>query len=90
MGARLAAFSLLTCAAFAWPMPFLDRPGTAALGLAFAALTLGRATVAARPGNATPRRPAIFEPRKIEPVPASLEKTLAAYGLHGRNDDDAA
>lgn len=38
--ARWAAFSLLVCAAFAWVPPLIDRPGLAALGLAFAALAL--------------------------------------------------
>ncbi|HJX76532.1 MAG TPA: hypothetical protein VJ247_09245 [Gaiella sp.] len=40
---RLVAFALLTCAAFAVGVPFLDRTGVAVLGLAFAALTLPRA-----------------------------------------------
>lgn len=39
---RLIAFALLGCAAFAWVPPFLDRPGTAALGFAFLALSVGR------------------------------------------------
>lgn len=86
MIARLAAFSFLVCAAFAWGVPFLDRPGTAALGLAFACLALGRPAVAGRPSTTVPRRPAIFEPRKIEPVPSHLERMLAGYGL-GRTDD---
>lgn len=38
---RVLAFALLACAAFAWTPPFLDRAGTAALGLAFAALAIG-------------------------------------------------
>lgn len=90
MGARLIAFSLLVSAAFAWPLPWLDRPGTAALGLGFAVLASGRVTVAARPDKAKPRGPAIFQPRKLEPVPRALEDALAAYGLGRTNDDDTA
>lgn len=89
MFSRLAAFALLVCAAFAWTPPYLDRPGTAALGLAFAALTLGRVAVAARPSTIIPRRPAIFEPDKIEPVPSELEKALSLYGIRGGRADDA-
>jgi len=41
--AKVVAFSLLVCAAFAWVPPWLDRPGTAALGFAFMALAVGQA-----------------------------------------------
>lgn len=88
--ARLAAFALLTCAAFDWTPPFLDRPGTAVLGLAFAALALGRVPVASRPSILSPRRPAIMRPDKLEPVPPSLERMLAGYGVEPKGDDDAA
>ena len=37
---RPLAFTLLTFAAFDWPMPWLDRVGTAALGFAFLALAV--------------------------------------------------
>lgn len=90
MGARLVSFALLTCAAFAWVPPFLDRAGTAALGLAFLALGLGRAPVAARPSTPSIRRPAIFEPEPLEPVPSHLERALAGYGLGTRGGDDVA
>lgn len=39
---RLAAFALFALAAFDTPPPFLDRVGTAALGLAFLAWCTGR------------------------------------------------
>jgi hypothetical protein len=39
---RLAAASCFLCAAFAWVPPLIDRPGLAALGLAFLALSVGR------------------------------------------------
>lgn len=40
--ARITAFALLTCAAFAWVPPGIDRAGLAALGLAFMAWSIGR------------------------------------------------
>lgn len=39
---RALAFSCFVCAAFAWSGPWLDRPGIAALGLAFLAWSVGR------------------------------------------------
>lgn len=38
---RVLAFTLLALAAFDWPAPWLDRLGTAALGLAFLSLSVG-------------------------------------------------
>ena len=38
---RLLAFALLAVAAFDWPLPWLDRLGAAALGLAFGVLAVG-------------------------------------------------
>jgi hypothetical protein len=90
MGARLAAFVLLACAAFAWVPPFLDRAGTAALGFAFLALALGRVPVAARPSIASLRKPALFDPTPLDPVPSHLERALAGYGLGARDGDDVA
>jgi hypothetical protein len=40
---RLLAFSLLLTAAFDWPMPWLDRLGVAAAGLACLALAIAPA-----------------------------------------------
>ena len=48
---RLLAFTFLVCAAFDWPLPWLDRAGTAALGFAFLAL-------ASSPGASRLLRPA--------------------------------
>lgn len=48
---RLAALSLLACAAFSWPLPWLDRPGAAFLGL-------GLWAVASPLGGPRVRRPA--------------------------------
>lgn len=39
---RLFAATAFVCAAFAWSGPWLDRPGVAAIGLAFLALSVGR------------------------------------------------
>lgn len=63
---RWLAFALLTCAAFAWSLPWLDRPGTAALGLAFAALALS-------PGVARAYRPAGFNLPRRSATPADAE-----------------
>ena len=40
---RFLSFSLLAFAAFDWPLPWLDRLGAAALGVAFLALAVGAA-----------------------------------------------
>ncbi len=48
---RLLTFSLFATAAFDWPLPWLDRAGTAALGFAFLALALA-------PGGLLRPRPA--------------------------------
>jgi hypothetical protein len=88
-GARLAAFVLFVCAAFAWVPPHLDRPGLAALGLAFLALTVGRVPVASRPTTPLVRGPALFDPEPLEPVPSSLERALAGYGLTRRDELDS-
>ena len=48
---RLAAFSCFVCAAFAWPVPLIDRAGLAALGFGFVALALGRGSRVPRPSQ---------------------------------------
>lgn len=45
MLARLAAASCFLCVAFSWVPAFMDRAGLAALGMAFLAFAVGRATV---------------------------------------------
>lgn len=78
MLARAVAFSLFTCAAFAWSLPWLDRVGTAALGFAFLALSVGRGSGVSRPS--------IFERLRLvadEPVPAAdpVTRMLRDAGL---------
>jgi hypothetical protein len=90
IGARLVAFALLVCAAFAWSVPWLDRPGTAVLGLAFAALTVGRVAVAARPTLPIARGPALFDGRGLEPVTRDLADELRAYSMGNVGGSDAA
>lgn len=81
---RLVAFALLVLAAFSVGVPFLDRAGTALLGLAFLAL-------------ATPRRPASLvssalaaaeqsirlPSRDAGQTPPSLRSRLEPYGVAG-------
>jgi hypothetical protein len=87
---RVLACTFLALAAFAFVPPFLDRAGTAALGLAFLALALG--------GGSPVRRPALFQPRPhdlglglddLEPVMAELSDRLAPYGAARGHADDA-
>ncbi len=58
---RFLAFSLFATAAFDWPLPWLDRAGTSALGFAFLALALA-------PGGLSRSRPArmTFPPKRVE------------------------
>ena len=88
IGTRLAAFGLFACAAFAWSPPWLDRPGTAALGFGFAALAVGRGAVAPRPASLVPRPPAMFDGRGLEPVTRDLAAELAAYGMRPGSGND--
>ena len=60
--ARLTAFSLFVCAAFAWSLPWLDRVGTAALGFGFLALTVGRGPDVSRPSLLNMARQALGPP----------------------------
>lgn len=80
---RLAGFSLLVCAAFAWVPPFLDRPGTALLGLGCALLAVGRGSLVPRPAPPRPKAPPFLGPNaRLEDVPAALRERIEAYGLH--------
>ncbi len=61
---RFLTFSLFATAAFDWPLPWLDRAGTAALGFAFLALALA-------PGGLLRPRPARMNlPPKRGTLPA--------------------
>lgn len=88
MTARLAAFGLLACSAFDWALPWLDRPGTAALGVGLAALELGRAPVAARPSTILPRPPAALDGLGLEAVPPELAGVFGRRGGSGEAADD--
>jgi len=46
---RFFAFTLITLAAFDWPLPWLDRAGTALFGFALLSLTVGRLYPSRRP-----------------------------------------
>lgn len=59
---RLLSFALLAAAGFDLPVPWLDRPGAAAAGVACLALSLPK-----RPSRL--RRPAF---RRVEPVTVEL------------------
>lgn len=78
--ARFLAFALLVAAAFDWPLPWLDRPGTAALGLGFLALGVGAASTGVR--RALPFR---VSPKMVDVADApadelsSLVERIAAY-----------
>lgn len=86
---RLAAFALLTLAAFAWAPPFLDRAGTAALGLACLALAVGRVPGAARPSLFAPRPRRLDEAvPDFEPIMTELRERLAPYGAAGGSAAD--
>lgn len=71
--ARLFAFSFLVCAAFAWVPPWLDRPGTAALGFAFLAWSVGRGFTLRR-RLASPSFPSVL--RDLPPLPEDADPEL--------------
>lgn len=73
---RLVAAVLLTCAAFAVGVPFLDRAGVAILGAAFAALALPRAPL-------SPWR----RSRRAEYVEAIPSAAFDIRGAHGEEDE---
>lgn len=78
--ARLLAFTLLACAAFAFSLPWLDRPGTAALGIAFLAYATPRPrlSIASRIGAAL--RSGIALPTEdAGQTPPSLREPLEPY-----------
>lgn len=77
--ARIAAFSILVCAAFAWVPPFLDRAGMAALGFAFLAFAFPppRKRTFRFPSQVAPPV-ALAEPHRIEPLMRELHDDLAA------------
>ena len=79
---RVLAFALFTLAALDWSLPFLDRAGTALLGLAFLALVVA-------PGGFSVARPArmTLPPKRAE-VPddavdeaLSVAQRIASYDL---------
>lgn len=77
---RFVAFALLVCAAFAWVPPLIDRPGLAALGLAFAALALSPGVSRAwRPArmNLPPKQAEVRDEPKTE-----LETLLDRIGVY--------
>lgn len=77
---RSLACACFVLAAFAWVPPFLDRAGLAALGFAFLALSVGRASGVARPALFSPRgRPEAEALPDVEPVLRDLSERLAAY-----------
>ncbi|HVE35364.1 MAG TPA: hypothetical protein VNC18_17495 [Gemmatimonadaceae bacterium] len=66
---RLLAFAALTCAAFAWVPPGIDRAGLAALGFAFLALSIGRGLTIPFSVVPRPSAPAMLDPYgRIPPV----------------------
>ena len=84
---RLLASSFLLTAAFGWPLPFLDRPGVALLGLACWSLSAGRGLVAPRPASPHPGAPPILGRRaRPEPVPPAILERLRGYGIAGQPD----
>lgn len=77
---RLLAFTLLGLAAFDWPIPPLDRVGTAVLGLAVWALVnpIGRSRVRGPAMmNLPPKRVAVPDP--VEERVVDLADRLAGY-----------
>ena len=87
--ARILAFSCLTCAAFAWVPPGIDRVGLAALGLAFMAWSIGRGMrvpfqLVPRPGAPA----ALTNPELIEPLSAEFIQNYAR-ATQGMVEDDS-
>jgi len=83
IGARLVAFALLACAAFAWPLPWLDRAGTAALGLAFLALALPL-----RPRERAEQRSETVPPATVDVRDDPAERIIT-YLAAGMRDEEA-
>jgi len=79
---RFLAFPLFAFAAFDWPLPWLDRLGTAALGLAFLALAVGSQTSSLRralPFDLSPKTVAVADDPMDEAL--SMAQRIAAYDL---------
>lgn len=84
MIAAWVSFSLLTAAAFSWPLPWADRAGTALLGAAFLALAVGRARGASRPSSFAPSLRRRGEPLpEVEPREFDLDEEYATFGAEG-------
>lgn len=88
---RLLAALLLTLAAFAWAPPFLDRAGTAALGLAFLALAMPRPPRKRRLPGLTPAALGLTLPTqdagKTTPnLSTPLDPLPGAFGHEGEPD----
>lgn len=81
---RAGAFTMFVCAAFAWTPPFLDRAGTAALGLAFLALAVGRPAVGARPALPfLPTAPAAVDTSRLTAEASEMVRRMQEYGIPG-------
>lgn len=81
---RAGAFTLLAMAAFAWVPPYLDRPGTAALGLAFLSLAVGRPAVGARPALPfLPTAPNVVDTDRLTAEASEMVSRMQAYGIPG-------
>lgn len=84
---RFLAFTLFATAAFDWPLPWLDRAGTAALGLAFLTLAVvPDGLLRARPArmNLPPKRAPLPDSSLTEAADDMLEQILA----HSNPRDD--
>lgn len=89
--ARLLAFPLFVCAAFAWIPPFLDRAGLAALGFGFLALSVGRGAGVPRPSTfGLGLRPEAEEPLDPATIGEQIREQLAAYGMAGGSAPNSA
>ena len=79
---RFLTFTLFTLAALDWSLPFLDRAGTALLGLAFLALALPATSgLLRRPArmNLPPKRVEVPDDAVDEAL--SVAQRIASYDL---------
>jgi hypothetical protein len=77
---RLLSFALLLTAAFDWPVPWLDRLGVAAAGLACLALAIAPATPRIRRARrfaVPPKRVALSD--ELDEQASVLAERLAPY-----------
>jgi hypothetical protein len=65
---RLVAFALFLFAAFDWGLPWLDRTGTAILGLGFGVLAIARGGSGPRRRLWQARGPAALDGLPLEPM----------------------